>query len=254
MADLLAANETASGTTPTSPRPDVAMPQAPEPRGLPYATWPLSRTLIGALGGLLIGGVLLPAPIAALDPGLESSGARLAAQALLGITFLGAAILVADGPGGLRMALARLGARRFAARVLVTVPAAFAFYLACLFAYSALVGSPEQTDLAREMGLGSGIAPAVAAVLLIAGLAPLAEELFFRGMLFGGLRRYLPFLPAALLSAALFGSLHLTTGASSVPPLALFGFLLAWVYERTGSIWPAVILHALNNSLALAIG
>lgn len=226
----------------------------PPEGGLPYATWPLSRTVLGVLGGLILGGVVLPAPVTLLDPGLDSYAGLIAAQALLGLAFLATAILVADHPTNLWVSFSRLGARRFEPRAIGTVVLTFLVYLAVLAAYSALVGSPEQKDLARELGLDSGTALAIVSVLLIAGFAPVAEEMFFRGMFFGGLRVRLPFLPAALISGALFGSLHLTTGASSVPPLILFGFLLAWVYERTGSIWPAIILHALNNSLALALG
>ena len=36
-------------------------------------------------------------------------------------------------------------------------------------------------------------------------------------------------------------------------PLAVFGVALAWLYDRTGSLWPSVIAHAINNALALAI-
>jgi membrane protease YdiL (CAAX protease family) len=70
-------------------------------------------------------------------------------------------------------------------------------------------------------------------------------------MLFGGLRERLPFWAAGLISAAIFGALHVTTGISVVPPLVAFGFLLALIYERTGSIWPCILLHMLNNSVAL---
>ena len=38
-----------------------------------------------------------------------------------------------------------------------------------------------------------------------------------------------------------------------VPQLAVFGVLLAWLYERTGSLWPPVMLHTLNNAIALVI-
>lgn len=228
-------------------RPDSA------PKGLPYADWPLPRTVLGLFAGLLIGGVLLPAPVALLDPGIDTYGGLIAVQTLLSLAFLGTAILVADHPTDLFATFSRLGLRRFSVGAVGLVLATFAAYLAFLAAYASLVGSPEQQDLARELGLDAGPALAIVSVALIAMLAPLCEELFFRGMFFGGLRASLPFLPAALLSGAVFGSLHLTTGVSTVPPLIVFGFLLAWTYEHTRSLWPAVILHALNNSLALAV-
>jgi membrane protease YdiL (CAAX protease family) len=70
-------------------------------------------------------------------------------------------------------------------------------------------------------------------------------------MLFGGLRKRLPAIGAALISGAIFGGLHAITGITAVPPLIIFGVVLALLYEKTGSILPGVILHALNNTVAL---
>ena len=233
-------------------RPAATPPAAGRTAGLPYATWPLSRTLWGLFAGLLLGAVVLPVPVLLADPGLETYGGLIAAQALLGAAFLGAALFTAKEGDGLGAALSRLGARRFGLGAIGLVALAYFAYLAGLAIYSSLLITPDQQDIARDLGIDSGVLAAAFSILLIGGLAPVAEELFFRGMLFGGLRARVPFLPAALISGVVFGSLHLTTGASAVPPLILFGFLLAWVYERSGSIWPAVILHAINNNLALA--
>ena len=68
---------------------------------------------------------------------------------------------------------------------------------------------------------------------------------------FGGLREKLPRLAAALICGLVFGALHALTGITAVPPLIVFGFLLALLYERTGSIVPGILLHMLNNSIAL---
>jgi uncharacterized protein len=88
-------------------------------------------------------------------------------------------------------------------------------------------------------------------ILLIVIAAPVSEEVCFRGFLFGGLRERLPRLGAALISGLVFGGLHATTGVSAVPPLIVFGVILALLYEKTGSIWPGILLHMLNNSVAL---
>ena len=108
-------------------------------------------------------------------------------------------------------------------------------------------------DIARDLGLDTGPLAAVAVVFVIAVVAPISEEIFFRGMLFGGLRRRLPTIAAAAISAAVFGALHAPTGPTAVPPLIAFGFVLALLYERSGSLGPAIVLHAINNSLALAL-
>ena len=46
--------------------------------------------------------------------------------------------------------------------------------------------------------------------------------------------------------------MHAPTGPLAAIPLAVLGVALAWLYERTGSIWLCIIAHAINNSLALS--
>jgi len=128
----------------------------------------------------------------------------------------------------------------------------FSYYVAAI-AYGALITEPDQKDIARDLGLDAGVLAAIPVVVLIVVVAPIAEEIFFRGMLFGGLRKRLSTFPAAAISALVFGALHATTGITAVPPLIVFGFMLALLYERTGSLVPGMIAHAFNNALALAL-
>lgn len=86
-------------------------------------------------------------------------------------------------------------------------------------------------------------------VLPLAGVAtvlvaPLAEETFFRGFVFGGLRRYGLFW-AALISGLLFAAAHVSLGG--LIPLALVGMLFAWAYSRTGSLWTTIYAHFFFN-------
>jgi membrane protease YdiL (CAAX protease family) len=81
------------------------------------------------------------------------------------------------------------------------------------------------------------------------GVAPLVEEIFFRGFLFPGLREKLGWISAALVSAALFAVVHLQPIA--MPPIFLMGLIFAYLYQRTESIWPAVIMHLSTNTLSL---
>ena len=122
----------------------------------------------------------------------------------------------------------------------------FVLYLAFTIFYSLVITEPNQKDIAKSFG------PIPIQVLLIVIAAPIAEETCFRGMLFGGLREKLPRLVAALICGLIFGALHALTGVTAVPPLIVFGFLLALLYERTGSIVPGILLHMLNNIVALA--
>ncbi|HRC44587.1 MAG TPA: CPBP family intramembrane metalloprotease, partial [Nitrospira sp.] len=78
--------------------------------------------------------------------------------------------------------------------------------------------------------------------------APVFEELAFRGLLFGVFRRRFQWGVAAMLSAALFALAH---GYGLIGFLSVFwsGLIWAWAYERTGSLWPGMIGHAINNLL-----
>ena len=83
--------------------------------------------------------------------------------------------------------------------------------------------------------------------------APLAEEIAFRGLLYGGLRKKMPMIPAALVGGVFFGLLHFSTGWSAVPVLIFLGVIFAVLYEKTKSIWPPILLHAVNNGFALVV-
>ena len=167
------------------------------------------------------------------------------AATALGFLLVPMAIAAWRGAESLGEILARLGVRTFRPSALKWMAAAVGVYLVLGGLYSQLLVEPHQEDIAK----GFGALPVQ--ILLIAVAAPISEEVCFRGMLFGGLREKLPRLGAALLSALIFGGLHAITGISAVPPLILFGFLLALLYEKTGSIVPGIILHMLNNSVAL---
>lgn len=195
-------------------------------------------------------GVLLGIPALIIDSpgdGDLSSGASAVVQLGTALGFvIVPLVLAARGPVPVREALRRLGLRRF--RVpsgLKWMAAAVGAYLLFAIVYTAVAGEPEQEDIAEAFG------PVPVQILLVVIAASISEEVCFRGMLFGGLRERFPRLVAALASAAIFGALHAVTGLSAVPPLIAFGFILALLYEKTGSIVPGIVLHMLNNSAAL---
>ena len=87
--------------------------------------------------------------------------------------------------------------------------------------------------------------------LLLAGIvvAPIVEELFFRGFLFAGLAQRYSWRRAAVISSALFALIHLQPLA--IPPIFILGYIFAYLYRRSGSIWPAVVMHVATNALGL---
>jgi membrane protease YdiL (CAAX protease family) len=86
------------------------------------------------------------------------------------------------------------------------------------------------------------------ALLEFVVFAPVVEEITFRGVLFGTLRRRFPFAPAAAISAGIFAIAH-GYGVLGFTSVLWSGLLWAWVYERTGSLLPGMLAHALNNLL-----
>jgi len=198
---------------------------------------------------LVTGGVLsAPVVLAAHPSAGEELGDTASAlvQLATALGFLLVPFAIAAGRGAtVRQAAAQLGLRRFRPSALKWMGATVAAYLLFAIAYGVIVGEPHQKDIAEEFGA------VPVQILLIVVAAPISEEVCFRGFLFGGLRERLPRLAAALISAGIFGALHATTGISAVPPLVFFGFVLALLYERTGSIVPGFLLHMLNNSVAL---
>lgn len=81
-------------------------------------------------------------------------------------------------------------------------------------------------------------------------LAPLGEELLFRGALFGWLRRRLNAVLTIMLTAAVFAVIHVIPVL--LPITFVFGLGLGWIRERTGSTTPGFIVHVLNNVALIA--
>lgn len=108
-----------------------------------------------------------------------------------------------------------------------------------LLRFAPLSGWEEQ--LFEKMGDGS-----VASVVLVVVLAPVLEEMLFRGLILRGFLAWYPRWQAILASALLFGAAHLNLYQFVV--CALGGVLLGWLYERTRSLIPCIALHAAYNA------
>jgi membrane protease YdiL (CAAX protease family) len=76
--------------------------------------------------------------------------------------------------------------------------------------------------------------------------APVFEEFIFRGLVFGGLRRQMGALPAAISSAALFAIVH---PAQAMVPVFVVGLVTAWAYERSKSLLAPMLVHAVYNAV-----
>jgi membrane protease YdiL (CAAX protease family) len=138
------------------------------------------------------------------------------------------------------------------------VPDIFSAYLG-YFIISLLLVSLLQlvpgVDISQPQDIGfsqpSSIIGYVIAFLALVVLAPLAEEVLFRGILYGRLRRYAGMWWSVIVTSVAFGVVHqqLNVGVD-VAALSIFLCLLR---ERTGNIWAGVVLHAVKNLIAFAI-
>ena len=106
--------------------------------------------------------------------------------------------------------------------------------------FSVKAATPANTDIALAL---------TAATLVV--LAPIVEEMLFRGLFFGALARPLGTWIAALVSALVFGAVH--NDWVLFPMLAALGLINAIAYAATGNLAVPIVLHAVNNGFATAI-
>ena len=113
-------------------------------------------------------------------------------------------------------------------------------------------GWKQPLALSTDLGavFGGGIAGLVASVVLVALVAPLAEELAFRGVLLPAFGGVWGMWPAIVVSAALYGAYHLNLWL--LFPTMVLGAALGWLAWTRRSLWPAIVLHALYNAVAVA--
>lgn len=139
-----------------------------------------------------------------------------------------------------------LGGKGWLVATALSIPATL-IWIAIL---SAAGKPPEVQDLiAKAVGAEASRAFLVALGVLGIVVAPVTEELLFRGALFGSLRARIGSRAAALLSSLLFAAVH--GSLTALVPLFVLALVLCWVYERSGSLVAPVAVHMLNNATSL---
>lgn len=185
----------------------------------------------------------------------------LTADYFFDFSFVAAALWFAVLQAGMRPA--DFGYRRISWRLGVSafLIAAVGYYVVTTI-YSNLLSLHGTDRLPNELGTSHSTAAAIAAAVFVCAVAPMAEEFFFRGFLFGVLRRMNirvagrqlgPWL-AAIVVGLLFGLAHTGSAASQyLIPLGFLGFVLCLLRWRTRSLYPCMALHSVNNCLALGV-
>lgn len=167
------------------------------------------------------------------------------------------------------MTLQKFGVRSFPLRESYVPALALLGMYSILLVYLALITQLHLPQLKPLPNLPEGllktrglIAPTIIAACVV---APLVEESFFRGFVFRGIlsqqiplglsrtarRVRLGFWPAALSSGLLFALVHFEVGL--LVPFTAVGVVLAWVFWRSGSLWPNIIAHAAFNTISLTL-
>ena len=238
--------------TPTEDPPAATIP--PREREVPL--WAPFAALVSALVILSIFSLPIVALVSAADPDFDSNNMPVGLQ--LGLTALQSVIFVFAAWITVRLALLRTPREQFGLVRVKRVWAAVGWSAAVFvgfYAVTALLvsafGTPPEQDLANDLEREQSAAAVLAYFVTICLIAPVVEELFFRGFMFTVLTRRLGPVWSALIVGATFGLMHAGgSPALSLVALSLFGVGLCFLYWRTQSIVPCMALHALNNSIS----
>jgi membrane protease YdiL (CAAX protease family) len=194
---------------------------------------------------------------AAIGDGAEEESAfTVAATFLLAVIFVGTAVMFASFVRRPRPEHFGLRGAPFWPTVGWAALGIASFYLFAAV-YTALVQPDTEQTVVQDLGADEGTFGLIAAGFMVICVAPVAEEIFFRGFFYRALRSRFSVLVAALLDGVLFGVIHYpgdgAEGLLILPPLGALGFMFCLVYERTGTLYSVIALHALNNALAYGV-
>ena len=244
---------------PESPPSAPAAPAPAQPAGAPpllgragWPPWLAALAFVAGFGITIVAGLFVFVAATAVGVSEDAPGIGIGLTLAQNVALVGAAFFFASMGRG-RAAAADFGLRRprFWASVGLLVAVWIGFLLLSA-AWATAFSLDEPQELPDELGANGPLLNALAVVVLVTVIAPLGEELFFRGFFFGAVRNWKGPWPAALITGIVFGGIH--AGSSPVGylvPLMILGAALCLLYEWTGSLYPPIALHALNNSIAL---
>ncbi|HLJ74263.1 MAG TPA: type II CAAX endopeptidase family protein [Thermoanaerobaculia bacterium] len=230
------------------------MTTASAPRPRPFPAWPtlgaaclvVATAFVVAIVAGIPAVIIFGTPKNPGDPGTNV----IEAAFYLG----GAAVLIPLLEALAQRPLPALGLHRLHARDWGFVAGGIITVLLVQFLYQFALGAIHQQNHIQA-GFEHFRVPskAAAAMVLINGalIAPIVEELFFRGLIFNALAIRAPVFVAALLSGALFGMAH--GDPVLAPALAIFGLVQAGIYRATGNLVVPMIVHAVNNAIFLSL-
>jgi len=226
-------------------------PAAPEPP--PWRAWTgPAALLLAVVMALILGSIVYVIAAIATGHARSSAGANIVATVLGDIAFVGSALFFAQlsapptpAQFGLRPTTLK--------RALIAMAAGYAVFWLLSGIWLAALGIDTKDHTLDD--LGKSDASLAAAAVLVAVIAPIAEEFLFRGYIFTALRRWAGVWGGAAITGVLFGVIHIDPDrpVGFLVPLALLGFVLCLIYWRTGSLYPCIALHSINNAFAYGV-
>jgi membrane protease YdiL (CAAX protease family) len=241
--------QSAVGPAPSAPRRRFDSPITD------WQPWLGPLALVLALVLAVFAGLIVDLPLAALGVHIRAekppAGVLIADTALQDAIFVATAVILA-GWGARKVYSWQFGLRvtplwRAAGLVVLAFIAFFVFTAI----WSEVIQNEAKDRVLEKLGSKEGDGLLIASAALTCVIAPICEEMLFRGFIFTSLRNWKGPWPAAVLTALIFGAVHATSApAVDLLPLAGLGFVLCLLYRATGSLYPCIALHALNNSIA----
>ncbi|MEX0923831.1 MAG: CPBP family intramembrane glutamic endopeptidase [Rhodovibrionaceae bacterium] len=232
----------------------MSVPQVQPGRRMPFGFWKLCLLLVAVIGLSLLGVPLVFKVVLQTLGGSEGAPVVALAAAMLTQTaimfgvFYGLAIQL-WGVTWRQVGLRPSSAVWYFRAVLLAILAMLLVALVSVAMESLLGGPIDNPQVGMLAPGGSSIFSAIVMLILVAGLAPLVEELLFRGLVYRWISERYGMWIALFFSALIFSCLHGIPAL--IPPLFVVGCLLAWLYEKSGSIWPCVAMHGVFNAMML---
>jgi len=223
-----------------------------------WRPWTAPLALILGLVLATVGGLIVDIPAAALGVKITSEhtppGIEIADTVVQDVGFVLASVYCAH-LGGRVVRAWQFGLRRpgvgwkSATGLIVALLVAFLIVSAV---WSVLV-NPGKEKVLEQLGTNEAASLLVLSAALTCVIAPICEEFLFRGYMFTALRNWHGTWLAAIVTGLLFGAVHAASApALDLVPLATLGFGLCLLYRYSGSLYPGIVTHSLNNSLAFA--
>ncbi|HEY1450962.1 MAG TPA: type II CAAX endopeptidase family protein [Solirubrobacteraceae bacterium] len=219
-----------------------------------WSPWLAPLALVAGLVLAAVGGLIVDIPALAFGVDVNAShlppGLSIADTAVQDAAFVGVSVFCAQ-IGGRAVSAAMFGLRPTqlwrAVRLIVALIAAFLLFS---LIWASIFHTSEE-KLLEQLGANESTLLLVLSAGLTCIVAPIGEEFLFRGFIFTALRNWRGLWPAAIITGLLFGAVHAGSApALDLLPLAGLGFGLCLLYRATGSLYPCIAAHCINNSLA----